>query len=517
MYAIVALMSRLSRTSLMLAIFLAADKVLGILRQLIIARQFSFSRELDVFNVANNIPDLLFALISGGALAMAFIPVLAETLTKNGRGEAWMLFSRIANLAFVVTAVLAVIIGLLADPLVRSQIGVAPGFDESQKATVVNLLRLNLIATLIFSISGLVMAGLQANKHFFLPALAPILYNVGQIFGATILAPATGYVVLGFQLPAFNMGVYGLVYGVITGAILHLLIQVPGLARYQFHWKPQLALRDIQVRKVLTVMGPRLVTMLFVQLTFIVRDNLASRLAPGSVSALTYGWSIMQVPETIIGTAIGIALLPTLSELVAKEDWKELKATIEKAVRVLVAFTIPVAVVLILGLRPLLVLAFKQDDAQTDLLLWCSRGFLLGLTGQCLMEIAIRGFYARQDAIPPLITAGINLAVYTGLGILLYQPLGAPGIGLTDALAFTSQAILLLFLLNRKLSSRVTLDSSLLRGVAAGAAAGLVAFAIITISGDRLAGLAGSLAGMALGAAVAAPIVWREVRVLVRL
>jgi putative peptidoglycan lipid II flippase len=133
------------------------------------------------------------------------------------------------------------------------------------------------------------------------------------------------------------------------------------------------------------------------------------------------------------------------------------------------------------------------------------------------MEIAIRAFYARQDAIPPLITAGINLAVYTGLGIVLYQSLGAPGIGLTDALAFTSQAVLLLFVLNRRLSARVTLDSSLLRGLAAGAAAGLVAFIIIALSGDRLSGLLGSLAGMALGAAAAAPIVWREVRVLARL
>ena len=378
-------------------------------------------------------------------------------------------------------------------------------------------MRLNLVATLIFSISGLVMAGLQANKHFFLPALAPILYNVGQIFGATILAPTTGYMVLGIQLPAFGMGLYGLVYGVILGAALHLAIQIPGLLRYQFHWAPQLGLTNPQVRKVVTIMGPRLATMLCVQLTFIVRDNLASRLAPGSVSALTYGWSIMQVPETVIGTAIGIALLPTLSELVAKEDWTELRATIERAVRVLVALTIPVAVILILGLRPLLALAFKLDPAQTDLLLWCSRGFLVGLTGQCLMEVAIRSFYARQDAIPPLITAAINLAVYTGLGILLYQTLGAPGIGLTDALAFTSQAILLLFLLNRRLSARVAVNSSLLRGLAAGAAAGLVAFIVIAISGDRLAGLFGSLAGMALGAVAAVPIIWREVRVLARL
>ena len=508
-------MSRISRTSLMLAVFLLADKGLGIVRQLIIARQFGFSQTLDAFNVANNIPDLLFALISGGALAMAFIPVLTEVLTKNGRSESWVLFSRIANLAFVITGVLAVVVALLADPLVRS--AVAPGFSEAQKQTTITLMRLNLIATLIFSISGLVMAGLQANKHFFFPALAPLLYNVGQIFGATILAPTEGYVLLGIHLPAFGLGVNGLVYGVILGAVLHLAIQIPGLVRYQFRWAPQFGLVNAQVRKVLTIMGPRLVTMLFVQLTFIVRDYLASQLPTGSVSALTYGWMVMQVPETVIGTVIGIVLLPTLSELVAKEDWVELKATIERAVRVLVALTIPVAVILMLTLRPLLALAFKLDPAQTDLLLWSSRGFLVGLTGQCIMEIVIRSFYARQDAVPPLITAGINLGIYFGLGSLLYRPLGAPGIALTDALAFTSQALLLLFLLNRRLSSRVTVGGSLSRGLAAGVAAGIVVVIIITLSGDKLAGLLGSVAGMALGAAAAVPIVWRELRVLARL
>jgi putative peptidoglycan lipid II flippase len=164
-----------------------------------------------------------------------------------------------------------------------------------------------------------------------------------------------------------------------------------------------------------------------------------------------------------------------------------------------------------------LALAFKLDPATTDILLWTSRAFLAGLTGQCLLEIAVRSFYSRQEAIPPLITAGINLGVYILIGSLLYQSLGAPGIGLADAVAFTSQALLLLFLLNRRLTSRVTPGGSLARAIAAGLAAGIAAWLIIAISGERLAGLLGSLAGMALGAAVAVPIVWRELRVLARL
>ncbi|MDZ4158399.1 MAG: lipid II flippase MurJ, partial [Anaerolineaceae bacterium] len=115
-------MSRLSRITLLLAVFFSLDKALSIVRQVIIARQFGLSAELDAFNVANNLPDMLFAMISGGALAVAFIPVLADVLTQQGREKVWDLFSRIANLAFLTTSALAVVIAVFAAPLVRTEI-----------------------------------------------------------------------------------------------------------------------------------------------------------------------------------------------------------------------------------------------------------------------------------------------------------------------------------------------------------------------------------------------------------
>src|SRR5574340_266312 len=174
-------LSKVTRITLLLVGFFALDKLVAFIRQVIIARQFGLSRELDAFNAANNLPDMLFALISGGALALAFIPVLSEELTKGGRPAAWDLFSKIANLAFLVTAGMAIIVALIAHPLVGWKLGIAPGFSPEQQEMVTNLMRLNLIATLIFSISGLVMAGLQANQHFLLPAMAPLFYNFGQI------------------------------------------------------------------------------------------------------------------------------------------------------------------------------------------------------------------------------------------------------------------------------------------------------------------------------------------------
>ena len=509
--------SRLSKISLLLAVFFFLDKVLAILRQVLIARQFGLSRELDAFNVANNVPDLLFALISGGALAMAFIPVLSEVLTQSGHAPAWQLFSRIANLAFIVTSGLALVVALFAPPMVRSQIGIAPGFTAVQQELVIRLMRLNLIATIIFSISGLVMAGLQANQHFFLPALAPLFYNIGQIFGVMILSPAKGYTLGPITLPAFNLGVTGLVYGVIMGACLHLLIQVPGLIKFRFHWSPGLALHDDNVKKVLRLMGPRLLTMLFIQLTFIIRDNLASRLAAGAVSSLTYGYMLSQVPETLIGTAIATALLPTLSEFFTSDQKEAFQNTIQKAVQVLIAVSLPVAAVMAVGLRPLLSLAFNFGDSGTNLLTWVTAAFLLGLMGQCLKEVGARSFYARQNAYIPLITAVANVTLYITIGSLLYRPLGAPGIAFTDSLVFTAEAVLLLIILNRRMISPIRLGSGVWRPLAAMLTAGLVTWGALSFLSPRVSPLISGTLPMILGFLVCLPWIWKEVRTLTQL
>jgi putative peptidoglycan lipid II flippase len=207
--------------------------------------------EISTFNACQS-ADVLFALISGGALAMAFIPLMSEYVTQRGRAAAWDLLSRVANLAFLLTAGAAVIIALFAEQIVAAEVGIAPGFDEAQRSLLAQLMRLNLIGTIIFSVSGLVMAGLQANQHFLLPALAPTLYNVGQILGALLLVP--------------RYGIYGLVYGVIAGAILHLASSGRGLFRYHFRWTPALDIRNTGVLEALRLLGPRLLTMGGIQL-----------------------------------------------------------------------------------------------------------------------------------------------------------------------------------------------------------------------------------------------------------
>ncbi len=269
-------LSRLTKVSLLLAVLFSLDKLLGVARQMLVSRQFGLSAELDVFNAANNLPDMLFMLISGGALAIAFIPVLTEVLSKEGQEKAWSLFSNILNIAFLVTAALAILIAIFAGPLVSGNLGIAPGFSSPQIALTIKLLRLNLIATLVFSLSGLVMAGLQANQHFLLPALAPIFYDFGQILGVLILAPAEPYRIGSLTLPAMGLGIEGMVYGVISWALCCIcLFRCPVSIKYQFRWQPRADLNDSDTRKVLRLMGPRLLSMLFIQLIFLAQDNFA--------------------------------------------------------------------------------------------------------------------------------------------------------------------------------------------------------------------------------------------------
>ncbi len=498
-------LSRVSRNSLIVASFFFLDKILAFVRTGIISRQYSDSVEmLDTFNAANNLPDVLFALISGGALAMAFIPLLTEYLTTKDRAAAWDLFSRVANVAFLVTGGIAILIAIFAEPIVEAEIGIAPGFGAEQRALLAELMRLNLIGTIIFSISGLVMASLQANQHFVLPAIAPIMYNVGQIIGAVVLVP--------------RFGIHGLVYGVIIGAAFHLLIQIPALFKFGFRWTPSLDLRHTGLIEALTLMAPRLLTMGGIQVIVLARDNIASRLDQvGAVTSLTYGWMIMQVPETILGTAIATAMLPTLSEFAARGNWTGFRDTIERALRVLIALTLPIAAVMAAGINPLVRAVFAFDESTSTLITWTTRAYLLTLTGFAIHEVAARSFYARKEPLYPLYAVGLRLVMFLGIGITgvtFFREIGAPVIAFAE-IALLVEAIILFKWLSNRTHEPIRVGGAVTRGLAAALVGGAAAYSLAW--GVPGGAVVTALLGMSVGGIVALVIVWRDVRLLLHL
>ncbi|MBE7436679.1 MAG: murein biosynthesis integral membrane protein MurJ [Anaerolineales bacterium] len=498
-------LSRLTRNSLTVAFFFLIDKVLAFVRTGIISRQYSDEVHLlDTFNAANNLPDLLFALISGGALAMAFIPLLTEYITTKDRAAAWDLFSRVANIGFLVTGGFAIFIAIFAQQIVDANLGIAPGFGAEQRKLLADLMRLNLIGTIIFSISGLVMASLQANQHFVLPALAPGMYNVGQILGAIFLVP--------------RFGIHGLVYGVILGAAFHLLIQVPGLIMYGFRWTPAVDLRHTGLIEALKLMAPRLFTMAGIQIIFIARDNLASRLDQvGAVTSLTYGWMIMQVPETILGTAIATAMLPALSELASKQDWHGFSVTVERALRVLIALTLPIAAVMAAGIHPLVRGIFGFSEEISQLITWTTRAYLATLTGYTIHEIAIRAFYARKEPMIPLYAVAIRLLIFLTIGILgvtYFQDIGAPVIAFAE-IALLIEAVIILGWLSKRTHETLKTNTVIIKGLIAAIVGGILAYLIaLYLPGGAIST---ALIGMIVGGIISLAIIWSEAKIVLKL
>lgn len=493
-------MTRITRNSLIIAAFFLADKVLAFVRAGIISRLYADQVHLlDTFNAANNLPDLLFALISGGALGMAFIPLLTEYLVKKGGAAAWDLFSRVANVGFLATGGLAVIVAIFAQPIVDANLGIAPGFGAEQRRLLAELMRLNLAGTVIFSISGLVMAGLQANQHFTMPAIAPSMYNLGQIFGAVFLTP--------------RFGIHGLVYGAIIGAALHLLVQIPALFKFGFRWVPALDLRNSGLLEALKLFAPRLATMFGVQIIFLARDNLASRLDQvGAITSLTYGWMIMQVPETLLGTAIATAMLPTLAEFAVRQNWRGFSETIQRALQVLIALTLPVAAVMAAGIHPLVRGVFGFDAQITNRIAWTTRAYLLTLTGYAVHEIAVRAFYARKEPKIPLYSVGIRLLIFFAIGIggaTFFKHIGAPVIAFAE-IALLVEAVVLFGWLSKRTHEPLRVGGAIVKGFIAAVVGGVLAYLVaLYLPGGAILT---ALTGMILGGLTAFAIVWPEAK-----
>lgn len=475
----------LARSALGVALLFAADKLLGLLRDAAIGRAFGASAELDAYYAAFELPDGLFTVVAGSAMATALIPVLSASIARGSREEAWRLVSTVVNLALLVVAAVSVIAAVFAPQVIGA---VAPGFDPYRALLAVRLMRLVLLQTLISSASGIVMSALQAHQHFLLPAAAPLAYTLGRIGGVLFLAP--------------RWGIFGLAYGGLAGTAGHLLIQVPGLLRYHARWWP--TLRHSRLGQVLALMGPRVLGLGATYLNFVLPTFLGSRLAQGAIAAYEYGWRIMQFPETIIGTALGLTVFPTLAERANEGDREGLLQTGTWALRLVLALAIPAGAMLVLVGRPLTALLLQRgafDTAATDRVYWALQFFSLGLVGHAALEVVARLFYAQRDMWTPFGAALGGLAVNAGLGWLLLPALAHGGIALSNGLGVWLQVVVLLTIAHTRLGGIQgrALATSLARTLAATvamAAAVLGSRLILPDAGTILSVLQGLGVGM---------------------
>lgn len=422
-------------------------QLLGLVRGFLIYRAFGTSEQLDSFNAANRVAELLYNLMAGGALGSAFIPTFTGMLAKGRRAEAWKLASSITNLLLLVLTSVAILAWIFAPQIVHDALFVlAPNQPVGQEQLTIALLQTLLPTVVIFGLSGLLMGILNAHQKFWLPAIAPAMYSVGQILGVVLL-------------PEW-WGVTRLAIGALAGALLHLVIQLPGLLQLHGKYSLILGLRMAEVREVARLMGPRILGVAVVQINFIVNIIIGISLPVGSVSALTLAFTWMLMPQAAIAQSIAIAAMPTLSAQVALNKLDEMRHSLAASLRGVILLALPAAAGLIVLRTPLIRIyeggAFTSNS--TQLVAWALMWYAFGLLGHSLLEVVVRAFYALHDTRTPvavtlvamLINIGFSLtlpAVFGGRGWL---PLG--GLALANSLATTLECTVLIAILRRRLN-----------------------------------------------------------------
>ncbi len=464
---------QIARAAVLVVALFMISRVLGLAREMIIGARFGTSAELDAYQAAFRVPDLLFQLVAGGALGSAFIPVFTGCLTRRDLTGGWRLFSAVTNLVLIVLTALAAAMAIAAPWLVHNVL--APGFSLAQQALTVELVRWMLISTVIFGVSGIVMGVLNSFQHFLLPALAPVLYNLSIIAGAWFLAP--------------TLGVFGLVLGVVVGAALHLDVQLLGLWWYGAKYKATLGLYDPKVREVARLMGPRVIGLAAVQVNFWVNTLLASSLATGSIAALNYAWLIMLLPQGIVAQGVATAAFPTFAALQAQGRRDELRRTITSTLRGILFLAIPAAVALLAWGAPLVRMLLERGQftpQSTALTTYALTFYSIGLIGHSAVEILARAFYALHNTRTPVIVGISTMALNVVLSVLLRGWLLHGGLALANTIAIMIEMTLLFVLLSKLIGGLDWggLRETVLKTCAASAAMGL---ALVWMA-DRFAG-----------------------------
>ena len=494
---------QIARGALLVMAAFVLSNLVGLARQVIVLNAFGTSGEMDAFNAANRVSETLFNLVAGGALASAFIPTFTGLLTRGDRRAAWRLASAIANLILLVLAVASLIAAVLAPQIVRYLL--APGFsnDPAQEALTVDLLRLMLPAATIFALSGLVMGILNAHQVFFIPALAPALYQVGMILGVLFFSP--------------YLGIYGLAWGVVLGAGLHLLLQIPFLLRQHGVYTPTLGRGDPQVGEVGHLMLPRLLGVAFVQLNFWVNIWLASRLPEGSVTGVTVAFALMLMPQAAIAQSIAIAALPILAAQFSQGRLVELRGSLVASLRGVLLLAIPATLGLILLRVPLVTLLYQRGEfteLSTTLVAWALLWYAAGLVGHSIVEVLARAFYAMHDTKTPVLVGvvamSLNMVFSVAFSALFIQLGWAPhgGLALANTLATALEMVGLLLIMRRRLDGLQgrSLLQATGQGALAAAAMSLCLWGWLAFSFGQPAWLV-VLGGLAIGAVVYAAVI----------
>ncbi|ENZ0171991.1 MULTISPECIES: murein biosynthesis integral membrane protein MurJ [Providencia] len=401
------------------------SRVLGFIRDAIIARVFGAGAAADAFFVAFKLPNLLRRIFAEGAFSQAFVPILAEYKNQQGE-EATRTF--VAYIAGMLTLALAIvtILGMIAAPWIIYV--TAPGFtDDADKfALTTDLLRVTFPYIFLISLASLAGAILNTWNRFSVPAFAPTLLNVSMIIFAA------------FAAPYFNPPIMSLAWAVLVGGVLQLVYQLPHLKKVGMLVLPRLSFRDSGVWRVMKMMGPAIIGVSVAQISLIINTIFASFLQSGSVSWMYYADRLMELPSGVLGVALGTILLPSLAKSFTSGNQNEYRQLMDWGLRLCLLLALPCALGLAILAEALTVSLFQYGNftahdslmTQYALIAYC-----VGLTGMILVKILAPGFYSRQNIRTPVKIAIVTLILTQLMNLAFIGPLQHAGLALSIGLA----------------------------------------------------------------------------------
>lgn len=397
------------------AIILAASSLvsrfLGLIRDRLLASTFGASSDLDVYFAAFRIPDFIYNILIAGGIVVAFIPLFSEYFLKDKK-EAWEFTNNVLNVFLFFLVLISLVISIFAPFLIKI---ITPGFTSQQISLTALLTRILFLSPIFLGLSSVFSGVLQYSNRFLAYSLAPVLYNLGIIFGIIFLAPISG--------------VLGVTLGVIMGAFLHFAVQIPSVINAGFSYKPILSLRDPKIKRVFYLMVPRTFGVAAPQINLMVVTAIASGLSVGSLSIFTFANNLQQFPMGLIGIPLAVAAFPALSQAWAAQKKEEFFKKFSETFRKILFVIIPLSF-LIFVLRDWIIkiiLRTGRFGEEAAGLAAASLGlFALGIFASTLIPLLLRAFFALQDTKTPtiisLIAMALNIFLCLGFVKILSYP-----------------------------------------------------------------------------------------------
>ncbi len=461
---------RLARSAGVFGLATIASRILGLVRDQVLAFYFGAGDTNDAFRVASRIPNLVRDLFAEGAMSAAFVPTFTRQLTRHGRERAWHLASSVINALLLVTGVLVVAGIVFAEPLARlfaSEFSTVPGKLE----LTISLTRIVFPFLTLVAVAAVMMGMLNSLGHFFVPALSPAMYNVAVIVMSLAVIPIA---------PRLGVAPITIVaIATLVGGIGQIIIQWPPLRREGFRYQPVLDFRDEAMHRVLLLMGPGTIGMAATQINLFVNTVLATGEGTGAVSWLDFAFRLMYLPIGLFGVSIATAATPAIARMVAEQDVPRIRGTLANALGLMLFLNVPATVGLMILAEPIVAVIFQHGQftaADTIATARALQLYAIGLVGYSIVRIISPTFYALQRSRIPVMVSAASVVVNVGLNLTLVQFMGYRGLALGTSMTALVNASVQLWLLRRELNgldgSRIV--SSTARVIAATAIMGIV-------------------------------------------